>query len=95
MSRLLWAFDFERPIDPITGNEIIPNIDALVPDGGMFVQPEPFEVNIKPRNELRAQRVREEWSKATELLDNEMQWKAVPEGLIWRDYEPAEAEEKV
>ncbi|KAI1091288.1 cytochrome P450 [Rostrohypoxylon terebratum] len=95
MSRLLWAFDFERPIDPITGNEIIPNIDALVPDGGMFVQPEPFEVDIKPRNELRAQRVREEWSKATELLDDEMQWKAVPEGLIWRDYEPAEAEVKV
>ncbi|KAI0885431.1 cytochrome P450 [Annulohypoxylon maeteangense] len=94
MSRLLWAFDFERPIDEITGKEIIPNIDALVPDGGTFVQPEPFEAVIKPRSEQKAQRVREEWSKATELLDDEMQWKAVPENLIWRDYEPAEVAAK-
>ncbi|KAI2467557.1 putative cytochrome P450 [Annulohypoxylon bovei var. microspora] len=94
MSRLLWAFDFNRAIDGETGNEIVPSIEALIPDGGMFVQPEAFEASIKPRSEQRAQRVRDEWSKATELLDDEMQWKVVPEDLIWRDYEPAEAAAK-
>ncbi|KAI1204660.1 cytochrome P450 [Annulohypoxylon truncatum] len=94
MSRLLWAFDFERPIDGSTGKEIIPDIEALVPDGGTFVQPEPFDAVIKPRSEWKAQRVREEWAKATELLDDEMQWRAVPENLIWRDYEPTEVATK-
>ncbi|KAI1103168.1 putative cytochrome P450 [Jackrogersella minutella] len=94
MSRLLWAFDFERAIDENTGEEIIPDMEILVPDNGMFVQPKPFKMRIKPRSEWKAQRIREEWSKVTELLDDEMQWKTVPEDLIWRDYEPAEAAAK-
>ncbi|KAI1380627.1 cytochrome P450 [Hypoxylon crocopeplum] len=89
MSRLLWAFDFERAIDEKTGEEIIPNMEDLT-ETGLFVQPVPFKAVIKPRSVWKAKRVQEEWDKMTELLDDEMQWKTVPEGLIWRDYEPAE-----
>lgn len=86
---MLWAFDFEKATDEITGKEIIPDMEDLTE--GLLVQPKPFKATIKPRSEWKAQRVREEWGKMTELLDDEMQWKTVPEGLIWGDYEPAEA----
>ncbi|KAI0594640.1 cytochrome P450 [Biscogniauxia sp. FL1348] len=90
MSRILWAFDLKRPIDPTTGQEIIPDMDDI--SEGIFVQPNPFGAVITPRNEHKAQRVRDEWKGMTELLDDEMQWKTVPEGLVWRDYEPLEAQ---
>ncbi|RYP88811.1 hypothetical protein DL769_000225 [Monosporascus sp. CRB-8-3] len=86
ISRLLWAFDFRRPVDKTTGQEIVPDTEELTE--GLFMAPKPFRAHIVPRSEYKAQRVREEWSKMTELLDSELQWKAVPEGVIWRDYEP-------
>ncbi|KAI1500781.1 cytochrome P450 [Biscogniauxia marginata] len=92
MSRLLWAFDFHRPIDEATGKEIVPDMNDLTE--GLVVQPNPFEAIIRPRNAFKAARVREEWNNMTELLDDEMQWKTVPEDLVWRDYEPLEAEAK-
>ncbi|RYP04548.1 hypothetical protein DL765_010156 [Monosporascus sp. GIB2] len=86
ISRLLWAFDFRRPVDESTGQEIVPDMEELTE--GFFMVPKPFRAHIVPRSEYKAQRVREEWSKMTELLDSELQWKSVPEGVIWRDYEP-------
>ncbi|KAI4151746.1 MAG: hypothetical protein LQ341_000851 [Variospora aurantia] len=88
ISRLLWAFDFKRAIDAKTQQEIIPDMDELI--DGVFVLPKPFRANIVPRSGHKAEHVRKEWVGMLELLDEEMQWKAVPEGLIWRDYEPAE-----
>jgi hypothetical protein len=88
MARLLWAFNFQRAVDE-DGNEIIPDMTDLV--GGLFVQPRAFKANIRPRNASKAERVRKEWSEMTEFLDDELQWKAVPKGLVWRDYEPVEA----
>lgn len=88
ISRMLWAFDFKRAIDPVTHQEIIPDIDELTE--GIVVLPKPFKADIVPRSLHKAQRIREEWGKQLELLDEDMQWKAVPEGLIWRDYEPVE-----
>ncbi|KAI2618169.1 cytochrome P450 [Hypoxylon sp. NC1633] len=93
ISRMLWAFDFERAIDETTGKEMVPNMEDLT-ESGLFVQPMPFKAAIKPRSEWKAKQVREEWNKMTEQLDHEMQWKTVPEGLIWRDYEPVETEIK-
>ncbi|RYP48595.1 hypothetical protein DL768_005550 [Monosporascus sp. mg162] len=90
ISRLLWAFDFRRPIDETTGQEIVPDMGDLT--DGLFMVPKPFRAHIVPRSEYKAQRVREEWSKMTELLDSELQWKDVPEGVIWRDYEPIGAQ---
>ncbi|KAH9983676.1 cytochrome P450 [Xylariaceae sp. FL0662B] len=89
VSRLLWAFDFRRAVDESTGEAIVPNMADLTE--GLFVQPKPFEADIVPRSTLKAERVREEWRQMTELLDAEMQWKSVPEGLIWKDrYESVE-----
>ena len=85
ISRLLWAFDFERQIDPATQREIVPNMDELTE--GIFVLPKPFPAQIVSRSARKAERVREEWAQMLELLDADMQWKTVPEGLIWRDYE--------
>ncbi|KAI1353957.1 cytochrome P450 [Xylaria sp. FL0043] len=93
ISRLLWAFDFKRPIDQQTGEEIIPDIEDLTE--GLLVCPNPFDADIKPRNASKADAIRSEWSKMTELLDDELQWKTVPKGLVWRDYEPSESKQKV
>ncbi|KAI1111636.1 cytochrome P450 [Nemania sp. NC0429] len=89
ISRLLWAFDFRRPIDASTGKEVIPDMEDLTE--GLAVCPRPFDADIKPRSEAKAEAVKAEWQKMTELLDDELQWKAVPEGLVWKDYEPDEA----
>lgn len=86
VSRLLWAFDFRRVVDEITGEEIVPDMKDLTE--GLFMQPRPFKANIVPRSEHKAERVREEWGKMGELLDSELQWKATPAGMVWRDYEP-------
>jgi cytochrome P450 len=86
ISRLLWAFDFQRAVNPVTKQEIIPDMDDLVE--GMMALPKQFPAHIVPRSEYKAQRVREEWGQVVKLLDDEMQWKTVPEGLIWRDEVP-------
>ena len=86
ISRLLWAFDFRRVVDEATGQEIVPDMRDLTE--GNFVQPKPFQANIVPRSGEKAERVRAEWGKMGELLDGEDQWKAIPEGMVWRDYEP-------
>ncbi|KAJ8128204.1 hypothetical protein O1611_g5430 [Lasiodiplodia mahajangana] len=86
ISRLLWAFDFRRPIDESTGKEVVPDMEDLTE--GLLVCPHPFRADIRPRSEAKAAAVRAEWGKMTELLDDELQWKTVPEGLVWRDYEP-------
>lgn len=86
ISRLLWAFDIDRAIDPSTGTEIVPEMGDLTE--GLLSRPVPFPANVKPRSQAKADAVRREWDKMTELLDDEMQWKTVPEGLVWKDYVP-------
>ncbi|KAI1772057.1 cytochrome P450 [Hypoxylon cercidicola] len=87
ISRLLWAFDFRRHIDEETGEEVVPDMDDL--EDGLFVLPRAFKAHIMPR-EGKAQRAREEWDRLAELLDADLQWEVVPEGMIWRDYDPSE-----
>jgi hypothetical protein len=83
ISRLLWAFDFKRAVDPETKKEIVPDMDDLA--DGMMSLPHPFQANIVPRNAYKAQCVRDEWADVAKLLDAEAQWKEVPKGLIWND----------
>lgn len=87
IARFLWAFDLRRAIDEKTGEQIVPNMDELT--CGLFSQPKPFQATIVPRTG-KSTRVRGEWHKMRDLLDDDMQWKTVPPGLVWRDYEPAE-----
>ncbi|KAJ4340770.1 hypothetical protein N0V95_007412 [Ascochyta clinopodiicola] len=84
MSRLLWAFDFHK-VRNDDGNEIVPDADDLTE--GLFVQPIAFPAKIMPRDVGRVKQIKVEWEKMARLLDEDLQWKALPEGLIWRKYE--------
>lgn len=86
ISRLLWAFDFDKALDK-DGNEIVPDADDLTE--GLFVLPKPFPARIVPRSAEKAERVIAEWKKMEVLLDEDLQWKVLPEGLIWKDYKHA------
>ncbi|KAK3402583.1 cytochrome P450 [Sordaria brevicollis] len=82
IARLMWAFNFDRAVDPDTGEEIVPDRLDLI--GGLLVQPAPFKMRITPRSEKRAQMVREKWREVCEeKLDGEMQWRSVP-GEMYR-----------
>ncbi|RYP12514.1 hypothetical protein DL765_007276 [Monosporascus sp. GIB2] len=86
LSRLLWAFDFKRAVDPDTQEEIVPNMDELV--DGILSMPKPFKANLVPRDADKARRVREEWAEVSKLLDQDMQWREVPKCLVWGDEQP-------
>lgn len=73
-------------MDPETRQEIIPDMDDLV--DGMMCIPKPFKASILPRSAYKAQCVRDEWAEASKLLDGDMQWEAVPSGLIWGEGQP-------
>lgn len=83
ISRLLWAFDFQRVMDRETSREIIPDMNDLV--DGIMVLPKPFPADIRPRSASKAEYVRQEWGQMLKMLDRQEQWRAVPEGLIWKD----------
>lgn len=93
MARTLWAFDYKRAVDEKTGQEIIPDVNNMV--DGLFACPQPFKANIVPRSASRAAQVKQEWARVQHLLDESMQWKTVPEGLKWRDYEPLSDNEEM
>ncbi|KAI5854501.1 cytochrome P450 [Durotheca rogersii] len=83
ISRLLWAFNFERVVDPETREEVIPDMNDMM--DGLMALPNAFPAKIVPRSAAKAQCVRDEWADVSQLLDEEAQWKTVPEGLIWKD----------
>ena len=83
IARLLWAFSFDRAVDRETGQEIIPDMDHLAE--GVMMLPKPFEAKVSPRSTYKAQCVRQEWGQMEKLLDEQAQWRVVPEGLIWKD----------
>ncbi|KAI8951132.1 cytochrome P450 [Xylaria longipes] len=83
ISRLLWAFDFRKAINQETGREITPDMDNLVE--GVMQFPKPFQANIHARDGEKAKTIRQEWAQMVTLLDENEQWKVVPEGLVWKD----------
>ena len=84
MARLLWAFDFSPALDA-HGHEIIPDAENLTE--GMLVLPKPFPAKIVPRSSEKVARIKAEWSNMGSLLDDDLQWKVLPEGLIWKKYD--------
>lgn len=85
ISRLLWVFDFHRAVDRDNhlNQEIIPDMNDLA--DGIMMLPKPFSADIRPRSASKAECVRNEWGQMLSMLDGKEQWKAVPEGLIWKD----------
>lgn len=80
IARLIWAFDFKRPVDA-TGREITPDPSRVTQ--GFVCAPMPFEAVITPRDAHRARIIRKDWDHAKkESLDAEtLQWKNYPVGL--------------
>ena len=52
---------------------------------GIMMLPKHFPADIRPRRASKAEYVRQEWGQMLRMLDGQEQWKAVPEGLIWKD----------
>ncbi|KAL1646711.1 hypothetical protein SLS61_007787 [Didymella pomorum] len=76
-SRLLWAFDFKKALHE-DGALITPDATELTE--GLLVQPKPFPARIEPRSSEKVETVRREWEMMEELLDQNGQWKVLPEG---------------
>lgn len=87
ISRLLWAFNFEKAVDA-QGREIVPDENDLTE--GFLVQPNPFPARITPRSEKHAQAIRKEWEGCQTLLDESKQWKEVPKGMVLKAPMPSE-----
>lgn len=87
ISRLLWAFNFERAVDE-NGQAIVPNADDLTQ--GFLVHPMPFPAKITPRSEHHAEVVKNEWEDCQTLLDEEKQWREVPKGMVFHSLAPEE-----
>lgn len=85
ISRMLWAFRFEKATDA-NGAKITPDMDDLTE--GLFVFPRPFPARITPRSVMHARRIRSEWADCQPLLDENMQWRKVPEGMAFSTYVP-------
>jgi len=80
MARMLWAFNFERPLDE-NGVPLPVDIDDFTE--GIAVQPVDFKVNIVPRSKAKADIIRKAWKDAEDnLLDPKTkQWLQVPPGM--------------
>ncbi|KAF5602549.1 cytochrome p450 [Fusarium pseudocircinatum] len=81
ISRLLWAFDFDRVVSSETGKAIIPDAEDVTE--GIMSIPSPFPVRIVPRSIKRAEAVAAAWSQTSDLLDEHGQWRTVPDDLLW------------
>ncbi|KAI0197905.1 cytochrome P450 [Astrocystis sublimbata] len=80
ISRLLWAFDFRRAIEPGTKREILPDMDYIV--DGMMAMPKPFAADIVPRSPSKAEAIRDQWNEVSKMLDENGQWVSVPEDIL-------------
>lgn len=69
IAKLLWAFNIELPIDPATGEKIIPDPEAY--KEGIAHGPLPYRVIFKPRSQVHANLVMRECAESLKMLD---QW---------------------
>ncbi|KAF2774165.1 cytochrome p450 monooxygenase [Teratosphaeria nubilosa] len=79
MSRILWGFNIEKPLDA-NGAPITPDIDDF--EGGIAVTPAPFGVEIKARSVERTEIMKRALEDCEGLIDAATgQWKKPPEGM--------------
>lgn len=65
-AKLLWAYEFSEPVDPVTGKIIALDINRYNP--GILQAPLPFQVQIKPRGEQHVATIRKELAGALDFL---------------------------
>ncbi|QGA18020.1 hypothetical protein EYB26_005698 [Talaromyces marneffei] len=66
MAKLLWAFNFEKFIDPVTGEVAEPDSDIVTgyDSAGLVMAAHPFKLTITPRSEARCETIMREFSQA-------------------------------
>ncbi|KAF2852521.1 cytochrome P450 [Plenodomus tracheiphilus IPT5] len=79
IARVLWAFDVVPFVEEEGGRDGVPRMGDLTE--GLLVQPKPFKARFVPRSRERVDVLRREWEGVEGLLDEEGQWRGVPEGL--------------
>ncbi|KAI1432418.1 cytochrome P450 [Xylaria sp. CBS 124048] len=83
--RMLWAFDFKKAVDPVTLQEITPDMTDLT--DGFVSTPKPFKTSIVPRNPARLQSIKAEWAEMMKLLDKDtLEWKILPQSVLNQTY---------
>ena len=69
IAKLLWAFSIELPIDPVTGEKIIPDPEAY--KEGIAHGPLPYQVIFKPRSQAHVDVLMREYEESLKMLQ---QW---------------------
>lgn len=65
-AKLLWAFDFAEPRNPITG--AIEHIDSRAYTSGAATSPLPFKVDIRVRSDTHRATIEREYAEAQEFM---------------------------
>ncbi|KAK1722091.1 cytochrome P450 [Colletotrichum lupini] len=65
-SKLLWAFEFAEPVEPVTGKVVLLDPHAYNP--GILQAPLEFPVRITPRSQAHIETIRREFKEAETLL---------------------------
>lgn len=65
-SKLLWAFEFSEPVDPVTGK--VMHLDPEAYNPGILQAPLPFKVGIKVRSEKHRETIRREHREALAFM---------------------------
>mgnify|MGYP002380122861 FL=1 len=65
-AKLLWAFEFEEPIDPETGE--VKHLDPNAYTSSNLVCPLPFDIRVKLRSAEHGEVIRRELANAEEFL---------------------------
>lgn len=65
-ARLLWAFEFAEPLDPITGK--VQTLDPNAYTSANLVCPLPFKVRVVPRSQQHIDVIKKELHGAEEFL---------------------------
>ena len=62
---LLWAFDFKRAVDPVSGKEVIPEFNF---ERGIVATPDKIPCRIVPRSRTHVDTVQKEFGRVAETL---------------------------
>lgn len=65
-AKMLWAFEFSEPLDPMTG-AVVP-LDPHAYNPGILQAPLPFRVRITPRSEAHVAAIKRESAAAIDVL---------------------------
>ena len=68
---LLWGFNLQKKVDPVTGLEI--DISTTASNSLLIIKPDPFQMAFVPRSESRKAEMIQNWKSADEKDTEERQ----------------------